>query len=63
MTLFEIVTVAPPVKAAFGGISMPAPSAMTPASPSNGIDTGLDRAAPPVIVTPEIETVGSVDAP
>ena len=28
-----------------------------------GIDSGLDRATPPVIVTPEIETVGSVNAP
>jgi hypothetical protein len=29
----------------------------------NGIDTGLDRVTPPVIVTPLIETVGSLDAP
>ena len=63
MTLLEIVTVAPPVKSAFGGISTPPPRAITPSSPVNGTDSGLDRATPPVMVTPEIETVGSAEAP
>src|SRR6516165_85151 len=63
MTLLEIVTVAPPLKSAFGGISTPPPRAITPSSPVRGADSGLDRATPPVMVTPEIETVGSVDAP
>ena len=63
ITLFEIVTVAPPEKSAFGGMSMPPPVAHTPGIPKNGIDSGLVCATPPVIVTPEIETVGSVVAP
>lgn len=42
---------------------MPPPAAHTPAFPVNGIDSGLDRATPPVIVTPLIETAGSLDAP
>jgi hypothetical protein len=64
ITLLEIVTVAPPVREASGGISMPPPAAHCPATPKNAdcVDAGLDRATPPVIVTPEIDTVGSVDA-
>src|SRR5213078_192033 len=62
-TLFEIVTFAPLRKSASGGISTPPPSAITPSSPTNRVDSGLDRATPPVIVTPSIETVGSLDAP
>src|SRR6266511_3937815 len=61
MTLSVIVTVAPPVKSALGGISTPPPSANTPSWPTNGIDSGLERVTPPVIVTPSIETVGSLD--
>src|SRR5947209_4003079 len=63
ITLFEIETVAPPLKSAFGGISMPPPIAITPAVPTNLVDSGLDRATPPVMVTPSTETVGSLDAP
>ena len=29
----------------------------------NGVDIGLDREAPPVIVTPSIDAVGSLEAP
>src|SRR4029453_17353511 len=58
-TLFAIVTVAPPLKSLFGGISMPPPNAMTP-SPKKVRQ--LVRVLPPVIVTPLIETVGSVAA-
>ena len=61
MTLFAIVTVAPPLKSALGGISTPPPAAKTPSWPVNGVDSGLDRVTPPVIVTPSIETVGSAD--
>src|SRR5437868_122851 len=63
MALFVIVTVAPPLKSAFGGISTPPPSAITPSSPTNGMDSGLERVTPPVIVTPSIETAGSLEAP
>src|SRR5712691_9536750 len=63
MTLFVIVTVAPPLNSALGGISMPPPAANTPSWPVNGIDSGLERVTPPVIVTPSIETVGSLEAP
>ena len=63
MTLFAIVTVAPPLKSALGGISTPPPAAKTPSWPVNGVDSGLDRVMPPVIVTPSIETVGSDEAP
>src|SRR6266511_1847239 len=63
ITLFEIVTAAPPVKSEFGGISTPPPSANTPSWPVNGIDSGLERVRPPVIVTPSTETVGSLEAP
>src|SRR5512133_1718029 len=63
MTLFAIVTVAPPLKSALGGISTPPPAANTPSWPVNGTDSGLDRVMPPVIVTPSIETVGSAEAP
>ena len=35
---------------------MPPPAAQTPALPNSGTDTGLDRASPPVTVTPLIET-------
>src|SRR5262245_48009941 len=63
MTLFAIVTVAPPLKSAFGGISTPPPAAKTPSCPVNGVDSGLERVTPPVIVTPSIETVGSSEAP
>ena len=63
ITLFEIVTVAPPEKSAFGGMSIPPPVAHTPGIPKKGIDSGLVCARPPVIVTPLIATVGSVVAP
>src|SRR5262245_41795002 len=63
MTLFAIVTVAPPLKSALGGISTPPPAAKTPSCPVNGSDSGLDRVTPSVIVTPSIETVGSDEAP
>src|SRR5436309_698684 len=63
ITLFVIVTVAPPLKSALGGISTPPPAANTPSCPTNGVDSGLDRVMPPVIVTPSMETVGSVDSP
>src|SRR5271165_6143046 len=63
ITLFEIVTVAPPEKPAFGGMSTPPPVAHTPGIPKKGIDSGLVCATPPVIVTPLIDTVGSVVAP
>src|SRR5580704_11090486 len=63
ITLSEIVTLAPGPRCAPGGISIPPPAAQTPAFPVNGIDSGLDRATPPVIVIPLIDTVGSLDAP
>src|SRR5262245_17655143 len=63
MTLLVILTVAPPLKSAFGGISTPPPAAKTPSRPVNGVDSGLERVTPPVIVTPSIETVGSSEAP
>src|SRR5437762_9087472 len=63
ITLSAIVTVAPPVKSAFDGISTPPPKAMTPSSPVHATDSGLDREIPPVIVTPMISTVGSTVAP
>ena len=63
MTLLESVTVAPPVMAASGGIYTPPPVAYTLSAPVNGIDSGLDRVIPPVMVTPLIDTVGSLDAP
>src|SRR4029079_18333852 len=56
MTLFEIVTLAPPLKSSLGGISTPPPAAKTPSCPVNGVDSGLDRVTPWVIVTPSIET-------
>src|SRR5512146_120530 len=61
--LLAIVTSAPPLKSALGGISTPPPRAMTPSSPTNGSDSGLDVAYPPVMVTPLINTVGSTAAP
>src|SRR5216684_1951603 len=71
MTLFVIVTVAPPpkslhappLKSVLGGTSMPPPAAQTPALPVHGTDSGLERVTPPVTVTPSIETVGSLAAP
>src|SRR5215831_7291920 len=63
MALFLILTVAPPLKSAFGGISTPPPSAITPSSPANGVDSGLERVTPPVIVMPSMDTVGSLNAP
>src|SRR5438128_2548877 len=63
ITLLLIVTVAPPLKSALGGISMPPPAANTPSCPTNGVGCGFDRVTPPVIVTPSMETVGSVDSP
>ena len=68
ITLFEIVTVAPLAGGLFagkdfGGISTPAPIAHTPAIPKSGTDSGLERATPPVIVTPLIDTTGSCAAP
>src|SRR3984885_11859034 len=63
ITLSEMVTVAPSARLAPGGISMPPPAAQAPALPSSGTDTALDRASPPVIVTPLIEPVGSLAAP
>src|SRR6266849_617319 len=70
MTLLLIVSVAPPpkslhappLKSVLGGTSMPPPAAQTPAFPVHGTDSGLERVAPPVIVTPLIETVGSLAA-
>src|SRR5512142_337625 len=70
MMLFVIVTVAPPpkslhpppLKSVLGGTSMPPPAAQTPSFPVHGIDSGLERVTPPVIVTPSTETVGSLDA-
>jgi hypothetical protein len=70
MTLSVILTVAPPprslhpppLKSVLGGTSMPPPAAQTPSFPLHGIDSGLDRLTPPVIVTPSIETVGSLAA-
>ena len=61
--LFAIVTLAPPLKSALGGISIPPPTAKTPSWPTNGTDSGLDVAYPPVTVTPLISTVGSTAAP
>jgi hypothetical protein len=63
IALLEMVTVAPPVESALGGISIPPPSAKTPSSPVNGLDCGLDLVTPPAIVMPWIDTVGSLDAP
>src|SRR5262245_40377398 len=63
MTLFAMVTLAPPLKSALGGISTPPPAATTPSWPVNGSDSGLDRVMPSVIVTPSMETVGSDEAP
>ena len=54
----RIVTVAPPVKFWSGGISTPPPAANIPSSPMNGIDSGLDRVTPPLILTPSMATVG-----
>ena len=61
-TVFVIVTVAPRVKSAPGGISTPPPVAKTPSRPVSGVETGLDRVTPPVIVTPSTVTVGSLSA-
>src|SRR5215213_11148070 len=63
MTLFLMVTLAPFARSAFGGISIPPPSAKIPSWPAKAVDSGLERATPPVIVTPSMETVGSVVAP
>ena len=63
IALCEIVTVAPGPKLTLGGISTPPPVAKAPASPKNGTDTGLVRETPPVMVTPLMDTVGSVGAP
>ena len=63
ITLLVMVTSAPPLKSALGGISTPPPRAKTPSTPRNGIDSGLDWAKPPVMVTPVITTVGSTSAP
>src|SRR5215469_8293533 len=68
IALSEIVTVAPltggpSAGRAFGGISTPPPAAHTPSFPQTGTDIGLDRARPPVIVTPLIDTTGSPEAP
>ena len=68
ITLFEIVTVAPLAGGLLagkdrGGISTPPPMAHTPATPKIGTDSGLERAIPPVIVTPLIDTTGSRVAP
>src|SRR6266849_4676362 len=71
MTLLVIVTVAPPPnssaahgppRSVLGGTSMPPPAAHTPSFPAHGTDSGLERVTPPVIVTPPIETVGSLAA-
>ena len=62
MTLFEIVTVAPRSKSAPGGTEIPPPAAKTFSSPTNAVDSGLEVVTAPVIVTPSIETVGSVSA-
>ncbi len=59
ITLREIVTVAPPEKSAFGGISIPPPAAKTFAAPVNVTDIGLECVRPPVTVTPATDTVGS----
>src|SRR5258708_5568830 len=68
ITLFEIVTVAPLAGGLLAGkdrrgISTPPPMAHTPATPKIGTDRGLERAIPPVIVTPLIDTTGSRVAP
>src|SRR5439155_26772412 len=62
-TVSVIVTVAPPAKSAPAGIWTPPPAAKTPSWPVNGVEIGLDRVTPPVIVTPSIVTVGSFAAP
>src|SRR5215467_8872019 len=60
MTLLVMVTVAPPLKWALGGISTPPPNADSWQWPT---DPGVERVTPPVMVTASIETVGSVVAP
>src|SRR5262249_62149743 len=52
-----------PKKKVLGGTWMPPPAAQAPALPVHGTDSGLERVTPPVIVTPLIETVGSLEAP
>src|SRR5580692_7549400 len=61
MTLSETVSVAP-TKDASGGTSIPPPAAHRPSSPKIAVDPGLVWAMPPVMVTPRIETVGSLEA-
>src|SRR5437667_12854274 len=60
ITLFAIVTVAPGAKLAAGGTEIPPPSAIT-LSPTNAA-AKLECVTPPVIVTPRIETAGSLAA-
>src|SRR6266567_5052781 len=60
MTLLVMVTVAPPLKWALGGISTPPPNAESWQWPT---DSGVERVTPPVMVTASIETIGSVVAP
>src|SRR5262245_56653901 len=70
MTLLLIVTVAPPpnslhappLESVAGGTCTRPPAAHTPSLPVHGTDSGLVRVSPPVIVTPSIETVGSLAA-
>src|SRR5215472_10353561 len=69
ITLSEIVTFAPGTGAgpaagmSCGGISTPPPAAHRPGTPKTRSDTGLERATPPVIVTPLTDTAGSLEAP
>lgn len=58
-----MVTVAPPAYPLAGGISIPPPRATTPSVPTQSFDCGLVRVRPPVIVSPEMATVGSLAAP
>ena len=63
ISLFLIVTAAPPLKSAFGGTSIPPPVATTLGASTQAIDNGLVCVTPPVTVTPSMTTVGSVAAP
>jgi hypothetical protein len=63
IALSVIVTVAPGPKSGPGGTSIPPPEANAPVTPVNLTANGLVRDTPPVIVTPDMETVGCAPSP
>src|SRR6476620_3456807 len=63
IALSVIVTVAPGPKSGPGGTSIPPPEANAPVTTVNLAANGLVRDTPPVMVTPDMETVGRAASP